>query len=110
MMRDPRTPIEFRGIYAIAAVVLWTINGLIGVWLNGGFGPLKTVQSALVFSLGGAILLTVMVGPLLSRTLNAMAFKPNADLKNMTSGLIFCGFVGFFLVMGGLWTAFHLAK
>lgn len=94
-------PKVFRWQYIVAGVVLWNIQAFFGIWLNGGMGLLRTVPGALEFAFGGAFVLFAYVGPLVSRTMRSMAFRPDADIKGLTSSLLFGGFVGLFLMMGG---------
>jgi fucose permease len=82
---QPRTAFWF--------LVSWAVLWLIGIYLNGGFGPYRTVPSLLTASLACASLGGLSFATLFSARFQTLVLRPST-LDQARPGLIISGTVG----------------
>jgi hypothetical protein len=96
---------HLRPSFMVAFAVVWNLLCFVGVSLDGGYGPIKSVSAALVAAVACAGVAFVGFGTLLFASVRNVVLRPNADLSAVRSGLIFVGILGSALTLGALFTA-----
>jgi hypothetical protein len=91
---------------AFAGFVIWTVLLGVGIWVNGGLGPITSplaLALAALALLGSAIFfLLIMYSP----TVRAFALRPGADLDTIRKELWFTILLTGFLGAGTLYSLF----
>ena len=90
-------------------VVVWNLVCFIGVLLNGGFGKIHSVPSALVMAVACGGLAFIGFGSLAIPSVRSVVLLPTAELSTARPGLIFIGILGSALTLGAIYTAFSHA-
>jgi hypothetical protein len=89
----------------VVAILVWNAICLVGIWLNGGLGRIETLGSGIAMAVAcGLLSATAFLGAT-SSTWQRIALRPGADPNEPRSGLLFIGFLGAVLMVGGIISA-----
>jgi hypothetical protein len=89
----------------IVAVLVWNAICLVGIWLNGGLGKIETLGTGIAMAVACALLSATAFLVATNSTWQRIALRPRADPNEPRSGLLFLGFLGAVLMIGGVFSA-----
>ena len=91
--------------FMICFFIVWNAIFLVGIYLNGGTGSVKSVPAALVMSIALAGLVVFSFGSLLFGPIRRLVLRPEAQLSDAWPGLLVSGMIGSVLLVAALMTA-----
>ncbi len=91
----------------VVAVVVWNVVGLMGIWLNGGTGRIRTMSSGFALVLDCGLLAACAMAVAISPTWQRFALRPGVDPSEPRSGLVFIALLASGLAVAALADTFH---
>jgi hypothetical protein len=85
----------------LVVFVVWNAIGLVGLSLNGGYGPIRTLAGGLVMALECALLAGAAAAVAVSPAWQRRVLRPDADVQVARPGLWFIVVIASLLAIGG---------
>jgi hypothetical protein len=91
-------------------VIGWNVLCYLSMFLNGGAGRIVTISSAVAMTVTCVLLAGLAFTTAALPTWQRIALRPDADPAAARPGLLFIGFLGTVLALGGLFTAYGILR
>lgn len=86
----------------VVAVLVWNAICLFGIWLNGGMGRIETLGAGIAMAVACGLLSVMAFLVATTSTWQRIALRPGTNPSEPRSALMFLGFLGALMMLGGV--------